>query len=100
MSEMVLSTTGKGEDAASILNQFRIKDTELKLVRKFGVIIKPNLRAYVEEFYVWLTVQPYFKHFFADEIQVEKVKQLQVDYWHTFFDAKIDDDYTLPWRNG
>ena len=93
MDEMVLSSTKQGADAASLLNQFRITDADLELVRKFGKKIKPNLKAYVDEFYVWLEVQPYFDSFFRDEQHVEKTKNLQVEYWHKFFDANVDDDY-------
>ena len=93
MSDLVISSTGQGDDAASLLNQFRITSQDLKLVRKFGEKIKPKLRAYVEDFYVWLTVQPFFGDFFADDLQVEKVKRLQVEYWHTFFDAQVDEAY-------
>ena len=93
MDEMVLSSTGQGDDAKSLLNQFRITDADLELVRKFGKKIKPNLKAYVDEFYVWLEVQPYFDSFFRDKQHIEKTKNLQVEYWHKFFDANVDDEY-------
>ncbi len=93
MSEMVLSSTGQGDDAKSLLNQFRITDADLELVRKFGKKIKPNLKAYVDEFYVWLEVQPYFDSFFRDKQHIEKTKNLQVEYWHKFFDANVDDEF-------
>ena len=93
MSEIILSSSDQDRDATSLLNQFRITDADLELVHKFGKKIKPKLKAYVDEFYEWLTPQPYFSSFFHDEQQVEKVKSLQVKYWSEFFDAKVDDDY-------
>ncbi len=93
MSEIVLSSTGQGDDAASLLNQFRITDADLELVRKFGKKIKPDLQAYVDEFYVWLEDQPYFDSFFRDKQHIQKTKKLQIEYWHKFFDANIDDEY-------
>ena len=74
ISEVGRSSTGQGDDAASLLNQFRITDADLELVRKFGKTIQPDLQAYVDEFYVWLTVQPYFDSFFATNSISKKLK--------------------------
>ena len=93
MFEAVLSSTGQGADAASLLNQFRITDADLKLVRTFGEKFKPEIDGYVDEFYVWLRPQPFFARFFADERLVEKTKGLQADYWREFVDAIVDDAY-------
>jgi len=93
MSEVMLSSSGQGDDAASLLSQFRITDADLELVRKIGKKIKPDLEAFVDEFYVWLRAQPYFESFFSDERQVEKVRGQQIEYWHEFFDANVDDAY-------
>lgn len=83
----------RGNDAASLLEQFRITDADLDLVRTFGEKFKPELEAYIDKFYEWLTVQPYFSNFFTDEQQIERVRGLQVDYWRVFFDANVDDAY-------
>ncbi len=93
MTDEVRSSTGHGADAATLLNQFRITDADLKLVRTFGKKFIPELGAYVEKFYEWLTGQPYFSRFFADDRMIEKVKALQTEYWRQFFDAKVDDSY-------
>ena len=93
MSEVAISLTGQGKDAAFLLDQFRITDVDLELVRKFGETIKPNLHAYVDEFYVWLRVQPYFESFFPNEQRVKKTQKLQIEYWREFFDANVDDEY-------
>ena len=93
MSEIVVSITGQGDDAASLLNQFRITDADLELVRKFGKKIKPDLQAYVDEFYIWLEDQPFFESFFRDKQHAQKTKKLQIEYWHKFFDANIDDEF-------
>lgn len=93
MSEVKLSSTGQGADAASLFKQFLITDEELELVRKIGEKIKPDLPAIIEEFYVWLRAQPFFESFFPNEKQVEEVKLLQIEYWRQFFDVKIDEEY-------
>ena len=93
MTEVVHTSAGEGADAASLLNQFRVTDADLDLVRTFGEKFKPTLKAYVEKFYDWLTVQTYFSNFFPEERLVEKVKSLQVEYWRQFFDANVDDAY-------
>ncbi len=93
MTEEDFSSTGHGADAATLLNQFQITDADLKLVRTFGKKFIPELGPYVEKFYEWLAVQPYFSSFFADDRMIEKVKALQTEYWRQFFDAKVDDSY-------
>ena len=63
MAEMVHTSSGQAADAATLLNQFRITDDDLDLVRTFGKKFKPEIKTYVEEFYDWLTVQPFFQVF-------------------------------------
>ena len=67
ITEVVHTSPGRGADAASLLKQFRIADADLKLVRAFGEIFKPEIEAKIGEFYDWLTVQLYFSSFFADK---------------------------------
>lgn len=93
MTDIVISSSGSRGDAASLLKQFRITDEDLKLVRKFGKKIQPNLASFVDEFYVWLNEQPFKADFFIDERQITKVRELQIDYWRTFFEANIDDAF-------
>ncbi len=99
MTEVTLTSAGHGTDATSLLNQFRITDADLELVRTFGEKFKPDLEAYVEEFYDWLTVQPYFSSFFPNEQLITKTKALQADYWREFFDANVDDAYVEARRH-
>ncbi len=93
MVEVVHASTGQGSDTASLLNQFRITDADLKLVRAFGEKFKPDLEAYIDAFYDWLRPQSFFASFFTDDRLVEKVRDLQVEYWLQFFDANVDDAY-------
>ncbi len=88
MLDMVLTPTGQAKDAAALLKQFRLTEADLKLVRGIGKKVKPDIQAYVDEFYVWLREQPYFASFFPNEQRVEKVKALQEQYWLEFFDAE------------
>ncbi len=99
MAEMVHTSSGHAADAATLLNQFRITDDDLDLVRTFGKKFKPEINAYVEEFYDWLTVQPFFSNFFPNEQLVEKVKGMQANYWRQFFDANVDDAYVEARRH-
>ena len=99
MAEMVHASSGQAADAATLLNQFRITDDDLDLVRTFGKKFKPEIKAYVQEFYDWLTVQPYFSSFFPNEQLVEKVKGMQANYWRQFFEANVDDAYVEARRH-
>ena len=93
MAEVVVRSSGQDADAASLLNQFRITDADLELVRTFGEKFKPEVETYVDEIYDWLRPQPFFASFFTDERLVEKTQGLQADYWRQFFDANVDDAY-------
>ncbi len=93
MSDVVTSSMPQITDAAALLSRFRITDSDLALVKKFGEKITPDLENYIEEFYKWLTPQPFFSHFFPDERRVEVTKAAQVEYMREFFTADIDDEY-------
>jgi rsbT co-antagonist protein RsbR len=93
MSDVSTSSSLDSVDAAALLSRFRITDSDLALVKKFGVKIIPDIEDYIEEFYKWLTPQPYFSHFFPDERRVEVTKAAQVEYMREFFTADIDDAY-------
>ena len=71
MSDVSTSSSLDIADAAALLSRFRITDSDLALVKKFGVKIIPDLEDYIEEFYKWLTPQPFFSLFFPDERRVE-----------------------------
>jgi rsbT co-antagonist protein RsbR len=93
MPDVSTSSSLDTADAAALLSRFRITDSDLALVKKFGVKITPNLEDYIEEFYKWLTPQPFFSLFFPDERRVEVTKAAQVEYMRQFFTADIDDAY-------
>ncbi len=80
-------------DAAALLARFRITDSDLALVKKFRREDNADLENYIEEFYKWLTPQPFFSHFFPDERRVGVTKAAQLEYMREFFAADIDDAY-------
>ena len=93
MSEVKISSTGQGADAAALLKQFRLAESDLELVRKIGKKVESELPIVIETFYVWLRVQPYFGFFFPNEKKVDEVKAEQLAIWRQFFIAKVDDEY-------
>lgn len=86
-------------DAASVSSLYQITPVDLERVRQFGKLVLPNLRTYIELFYEWLPSQPEFHELFTSDESIQRVKELQVDYWTDFFRGVVDDAY-LARRRG
>lgn len=72
---------------------YKIEENDLKSIHTFGEIIKPDIPAFVSAFYDWLEPKPEYKLFFQDTKLLEHVKEMQIKYWETFFQGKVDEDY-------
>jgi len=84
--------------AESLLKLHDLSEADLALIRKFGDLMLPKLQEYVRHFYAWLETQPEYQQFFSDDKKLKRVQNAQVDYWTTFFKAKVDDEYVKQRR--
>ncbi len=82
-----------------LLKKFELTEMDLELVRSAGTILAPQLEDFIDDWYVWLEVQPEFKQFFPDLENFKRVKKLQVINWREFFEAGINDDYIAHRRH-
>jgi rsbT co-antagonist protein RsbR len=80
-------------EVASLLSAYEIGPNDLERIRAFGELVQPRLGEYVDLFYGWLASQPEFQVHFADAHRLARVQRLQMDYWHDFFKADVDDRY-------
>jgi rsbT co-antagonist protein RsbR len=78
----------------TMLNTFQISAHDLDLVRTFGEKVRPRMDSIIADFYRWLETQPEYLRFFGDGGEtVDRVAKLQLDYWHRFMGADVDEDY-------
>lgn len=99
MSDVVTSSTPQGSDVGELLARFRITDDDLALIKKFGEKIEPELEKLIDDFYNWLSPQPFFSHFFPNERRVTVTKAAQVEHMRKFFTADIDEAYLQSRRD-
>lgn len=87
------TSVGQYASAESLLKLHDLNEADLALIRKFGDMMVPKLDDYVRHFYDWLEKQPEYQQFFSEQVKLKKVQASQIEYWTTFFSAKIDDKY-------
>jgi len=84
------TTFNTAEDARRL---FSVTDSDLAALRRFGASVIPKMDIFVEEFYVWLKSLAEYEVFFPDQMMVDHVKTLQLEYWHNVFEGQIDQSY-------
>ncbi len=86
---------GNLEDSTSeeLLRRYKITDTDLKNVRKYGKIVGKKIPQFLEYFYSWLKKEPEFEEFFPDDSTLVRVKKKQEKYWQQFYAAEINEEY-------
>lgn len=81
-----------------LLELYGIGERELRLVTEFGQGMLPRLDEYVQAFYDWMRTQPEFELYFSDPDRLERVQQLQLEYWKQFFTGHVDHAYVMGRR--
>lgn len=76
-----------------MLGLYGISTQDIDQLKMFSTKVEDHIDGLVENFYVWLKTLPDFEHFFTDEHIVERVKELQKDYWRDFFQDARDEQY-------
>lgn len=85
MSELLIKET---------LNKFQITDQDIGRIRDSASYLRTQIPEHIESFYEWMQEHNEYKVYFADQPnRLERVKNLQVKHWDTFFDAKLDDQW-------
>jgi len=79
--------------SAELLDKFSIAPSDVENIRAAGLIITPQLEAFVEKWYVWLRTQPEYEQFFPDSDNLARVSRLQLKHWEEFFAAEVNDFY-------
>jgi rsbT co-antagonist protein RsbR len=77
------------------LELYGVQQDDIRNIREFGKVVKPEMDTFIDQFYIWLREQPEFSQFFSDEDTLKHVQDLSAEYWHEFFDCELDDDYFI-----
>ncbi|EEY36649.1 anti-anti-sigma regulatory factor [Vibrio mimicus MB451] len=80
-------------DPEALLALHDLTEADLALIRKFGQIIQPKLKEYVTHFYGWLQTTSAYDQYFHDPQKLARVQEQQLDYWRSFFNARVDAQY-------
>ncbi len=87
------ATTGHEHKARELVSLYRITDSDLALIREFGIQVSSRMDEIVKTWYEWLETLPEYQEFFSDPETLERVQGLQAGYWDGFMAASIDDAY-------
>jgi rsbT co-antagonist protein RsbR len=86
--------------AQTILAKFNVSDHDLTTLRHAGEHLRPQLPAFIEDWYSWLRSHEEFETFFGDaEELLAHVQMMQERHWHDFFTATFDDAYIAARRH-
>lgn len=79
---------------AETLNKFQITDQDITRIRDSASVLRPQIPEHIESFYVWMQKHNEYKVYFADQPnRLDRVKNLQLKHWDTFFDANLDEQW-------
>lgn len=85
---------------SEVLHKFMLGENDLELIRNIGPMVMSEIDKHLEDFYLWLSNYDEYDFFFArNEERLQRVKQLQVKHWQSFFEAKIDQDWFASRRH-
>ena len=81
-------------DAVTILSNFKLTESDQILIRRAGDLLKNDMHEFVDCWYEWLSERDEFEVFFgSNPANLNRVKSLQLDYWSSFFESKLDEEY-------
>lgn len=80
-------------DPSELSELYRVTPDDLALIRELGEKGADQLDQVLDEFYDWLSHKTWFEEFFTDEAVLDRAKMEQREYWASFLDARVDEDY-------
>lgn len=88
------------QDTSDTLVKFGIASADIELVRQAGRLLEGGLSGMVSDFYSWLSEHEEYMTFFGGNMhRLERVQSLQMDHWHAFFQADLDERYFASRRH-
>lgn len=81
-------------NAETIRKNFNLTQQDHDLVREAGVLLQPHMQEFVDGWYEWLSNRDEFEMFFgSNPANLNRVKGLQINYWASFFESNLDEEY-------
>jgi rsbT co-antagonist protein RsbR len=85
--------TSQNFSAQELLDLYGITGEDLERIQAFRELGLPRIRDIAARFYAWLGTRPEFEQFFSDREVLERVQELQVQYWEVFMSGRVDPEY-------
>ena len=82
----------------ALLKMHDLDESDLVMVRKFGAIMIPKLEDYAVLFYEWIADLPEYQTLFSTSEIMARARSEQLNYWRSFFNARVDDGYVAERR--
>ena len=87
-------------DIKQLITKFEVTTGDIKLVRKLGDLVMPEIDKHLDSFYSWMSDHPEYDHYFAnDQQRLQRVRKMQIAYWNSLFNATLDEDWYEERRN-
>lgn len=81
-------------NAETICRNFNLTEQDQVLVRHAGELLQNDMQEFIDGWYQWLSTRDEFEVFFgSNPANLNRVKGLQQNYWKSFFESKIDEQY-------
>ena len=76
---------------ADTISKFQIGAEDIRRIRDAGELLKGEIDDHIASFYTWLREHKEYQIFFASNPKrLERVRDLQIAHWGTFFTAELD----------
>ncbi len=83
---------------SGLMKMHDLDESDLVMVRKYGAIISPKLEEYAVIFYEWIAELPEYQVLFSNPEVMGRARSEQINYWRSFFNARVDDTYVQERR--
>lgn len=81
------------DSSKELLRLYRIKDSDLEVIRSMSDQVLPKIQSAIGEFYEWMSKYPNLMAFFESEENLRHVQKMQGIYWESFMRADISEEY-------
>ena len=76
-----------------LIEHFSITDDDLQRIKQYGEVLLPKIETMMDLFYEWMETLPEYSFFFQSKEKLQYARRMQTQYWHAFYQGRIDADY-------
>jgi rsbT co-antagonist protein RsbR len=76
-----------------LIEHFSITESDLQRIKQYGEVLLPKIETMMDLFYEWMETLPEYNFFFQSKEKLQYARRMQTQYWHVFYQGRIDEDY-------